>query len=114
MRIQNSIKVNKLLAPADNQFGTPVFFLADAPARYNAWDEFVFIVFIELWLRQVMNLVPLFLLLRMRRRRTCIMHVFNRSTTHGGLVVVGSLCRSADAPIAVCRCQWLVLLQCNM
>ena len=33
-----------LLAPAGNQCGTPVFFLADAPARYNAWDEFVFIV----------------------------------------------------------------------
>ena len=32
-----------LLAPAGNHSGTPVFFLADAPARYNAWDEFVFI-----------------------------------------------------------------------
>ena len=26
--------------------GTPVFFLADAPARYNAWDEFVLYRFI--------------------------------------------------------------------
>ena len=53
------------------------FFLADAPARYNAWDEFVFIfiVFIDFWLREVMNLVPLFLLLRIRRRR--IMHGMN-------------------------------------
>ena len=64
-----------LLASAGNQFGTPVFFLADAPARYNAWDEFVFIVFIDFWLREVMNLVPLFLLLRIRRRR--IMHGMN-------------------------------------
>ena len=32
----------------------------------------------------------------------------------GLLVVVGSLCRSADAPIAECRCQWLGLLQCNI
>ena len=32
-----------ILAPAGDQFGTPVFSLADAPARYNAWDEFVFI-----------------------------------------------------------------------
>ena len=62
-------------APAGNQFGTPVFFLADAPARYNAWDEFVCIVFIDFWLREVMNLVPLFLLLRIRRRR--IMHGMN-------------------------------------
>ena len=30
-----------ILAPAGDQFGTPVFSLADAPARYNAWDEFV-------------------------------------------------------------------------
>ena len=37
-----------LLASADNQCGTLVFFLADAPARYNAWDEFVFIAFIAL------------------------------------------------------------------
>ena len=51
-----------VLASAGNQFGTPVFFLADAPARYNAWDEFVFIVFIDFWLREVMNFVPLFLL----------------------------------------------------
>ena len=64
-----------LLASAGNQCGTPVFFLADAPARYNAWDEFVFIVFIDFWLREVMNLVPLFLLLRIRRRR--IMHGMN-------------------------------------
>ena len=65
----------ELLAYAKQQFGTPVFFLADAPARYNAWDEFVFIVFIDFWLREVMNLVPLFLLLRIRRRR--IMHGMN-------------------------------------
>ena len=58
-----------------NQSGIPVFFLADAPARYNAWDEFVCIVFIDFWLREVMNLVPLFLLLRIRRRR--IMHGMN-------------------------------------
>ena len=30
-----------LLVSAGNQCGTPIFFLADAPARYNAWDEFV-------------------------------------------------------------------------
>ena len=35
--------IQLLLAFAGNQFGTPVFFVADAPARYNAWDEFVFI-----------------------------------------------------------------------
>ena len=35
-----------LLASAGNQFGTPVTFLADAPARYNAWDEFVLYRFI--------------------------------------------------------------------
>ena len=29
-----------------NQFGTPVFFLADAPARHNVWDEFVLYRFI--------------------------------------------------------------------
>ena len=37
-----------LLASAGNQFGTPVFFLADAPARYNAWDEFVLYSFYRL------------------------------------------------------------------
>ena len=68
-------EIYKILASAGNQFGTPVFFLADAPARYNAWDEFVCIVFIDFWLREVMNLVPLFLLLRIRRRR--IMHGMN-------------------------------------
>ena len=64
-----------ILAYAKQQFGTHVFFLADAPARYNAWDEFVCIVFIDFWRREVMNLVPLFLLLRIRRRR--IMHGMN-------------------------------------
>ena len=34
-------------------------------------------------------------------------------TRYGGLVVVGSLCCSADAPFAGCRCQWFCLLQCN-
>ena len=67
--------IYSILASAGNQCGTPVFFLADAPARYNAWDEFVCIVFIDFWLREVMNLVPLFLLLRIRRRR--IMHGMN-------------------------------------
>ena len=33
--------LNRSIAFAGNQFGTPVFFLADAPARYNAWDDFV-------------------------------------------------------------------------
>ena len=37
-----------LLASAGNQCGTLGFFFADAPARYNAWDEFVFIAFIAL------------------------------------------------------------------
>ena len=37
-----------LLACAGNQCGTPVFFLADAPARYNAWDEFVLCSFYRL------------------------------------------------------------------
>ena len=37
-----------LLASAGNQCGTLVFFLADAPARYNAWDEFVIYSFIDL------------------------------------------------------------------
>ena len=36
----------QLLAWSGNQFGTSVFFLADAPARYNAWDEFVLYRFI--------------------------------------------------------------------
>ena len=35
-----------VLASAGDQFGTPVFSLADAPARYNAWDEFVLYRFI--------------------------------------------------------------------
>ena len=34
---------NMIPASAGNRCGTRVFFLADAPARYNAWDEFVFI-----------------------------------------------------------------------
>ena len=37
-----------ILASAGNQFGTPVFSLADAPARYNAWDEFVLYSFYRL------------------------------------------------------------------
>ena len=32
---------------------------------------------------------------------------FRKTTRYGGLVVVRSLCRSADAPIAVRRGQWL-------
>jgi hypothetical protein len=31
----------QLLACAGNQSGTSVFFAADAPARYHAWDEFL-------------------------------------------------------------------------
>ena len=41
-----SMTFKYLLAPSGNQFGTPVFFLADALARYNAWDEFVLFRFI--------------------------------------------------------------------
>ena len=29
------------IASAGNQCGTSVFFPADAPARYHAWDEFL-------------------------------------------------------------------------
>ena len=42
------IVFNRLIASAGNQCGTPVFFLADAPARYNAWDEFVLYSFYRL------------------------------------------------------------------
>ena len=35
------IVFNRLIASAGNQFGTSVFFPADAPARYHAGDEFL-------------------------------------------------------------------------
>ena len=41
-------RLQDILASAGNQFGTLVFFLADAPARYNAWDEFVLYSFYRL------------------------------------------------------------------
>ena len=44
---RESICIN-VLASAGNQCGTPGFFLADAPARYNAWDEFVLYSFYRL------------------------------------------------------------------
>ena len=49
----------RLLASAGNQCGTSVFFPADAPARYHAWDEFF-----------TFTCTCTYFFLRMRRLRT--------------------------------------------
>ena len=72
-----------VLASAGNQCGTPVFFLADAPARYNAWDEFVLYSFYRLIAPSGNEFGAPVSFFAMRRRR--IMYnawdefVFNRS-----------------------------------